>query len=78
MGVRIRSAGFFERIFGPGLAVLYRPPDKTRAFAEAPGNFPKAGSCVRAACLRHPDREALKNHRAHEPKWMKDGLTTLS
>lgn len=78
MGVRIRNAGFVGSILGPGLAVLYRNPDKTEAFAEPPGKLPGTGSCIRAACLRHPNREAPKDHRAHEPKWMKDGLTTLS
>ena len=78
MGVSILNAGFVRRIFGSGLAILYRNPDKNGAFTEAPGNFREAGSCVWASYLRHPDREAPKDHRAREPKWMKDGLTTLS
>ena len=77
MGVRIRNAVFVgRRIFGLWLAVLCRNLDKTGVFAEPPGNLREA-ACVRAACLGHPYREAPKS-RAHEPKWMKAGLTTLS
>jgi len=65
MGVRMRNASLASRFFGPGLA-------------EPPRTFLEAGSYVRVACLRHPDIEALKDHLAHEPKWMKDGSTTLS
>ena len=74
----MRNAGFVGRIFGTGLGVLCKSLDKTRALAWLPEGLPEAGTRVRSAILRHPDREARKDYRAYEPKWMKDGLTTLS
>ena len=78
MVVRIRKAGFVGRIVGPGPAVLCKNLDIAGALAGSTENLPEAGERVWAASLRHPNREAPKEHPVHETKWMKDGLTTLS
>jgi hypothetical protein len=78
MVVRMRNVGLVGKVLGPGRATLCKNLDKAGALAGRTENLPEGGVCVRAASLRHPDREAPKDHRAPEPKWMKDGLTTSS
>jgi hypothetical protein len=78
MVVRMRKAGFVERIVGPRPAVLCKNLDITGAQERLTETLPEAGSLVRAVSLRHPDREASKDCWAYEPKWMRDGLTIFS